>query len=406
MLAQPVTATMTGFPVAPENLVTLANWQDPPFNRWAFRHLREVIPTHRIAATGAATGNATALPADPRQILGIPVERMDGSESTVADVLATTDTDAVVVVHGGRIVHESYAPDMPTDTAHLLMSVSKSVVSCVAGVLVARGVLDVEAPVATYVPEVAGSGYDEATVRHLLDMRTGVGFREEYTSLDAEVRVMERSMGWRPLADGDPVGMYAFLTTLKPEGRHGGPFVYRSADTDMLGWVVERAAGVRMADLISELVWQPIGTEHDADITCDAVGSAVHDGGMSATARDLARFGLMLLNHGRVGERDVVPASWVDDALQPDDDVREAFAGSDSAPYLPNGWYRNQFWCVPGSHGTVLLCLGIHGQMVHVNRVTDTVAVKLSSWPDAQDPARLVDTIRAFSAVGANLSES
>jgi CubicO group peptidase (beta-lactamase class C family) len=401
MPTEPVTEPMTGFPVAPESLVTLANWQDPPFNRWAFRHLREVIPTQRIAAAP----RAEALPADPRQVLGVPLERLDGSAATVGDVLATTDTDAVVVVHGGRVAYESYAPDMPADTGHLLMSVSKSVVSCVAGVLVGRGVLDPEAPVAMYVPEVAGSGYDEATVRHLLDMRTGVGFREEYTSLDAEVRVMERSMGWRPLADGDPVGAYSFLTTLKPEGPHGGPFVYRSADTDMLGWVMERAADVRMADLISELVWQPIGAEHDADITCDAVGTAVHDGGMSATARDLARFGLMLLDNGRVGEREVLPAAWIDDALQAGDDLREAFAGSDSAPYLPGGWYRNQFWLVPGSSGTVLLCLGIHGQMVYVDRATGTVAVKFSSWPDAQNPARLVDTVRAFGTVGAYLHE-
>jgi CubicO group peptidase (beta-lactamase class C family) len=405
MPTEPVTNPMVGFPVAPENLVTLANWQDPPFNRWAFRHVREVIPTHRIGAGANVAASPVALPTDPRDISGIPLTRMDGSDSTVGAVLATTDTDAVVVVHGGSVVHESYAPGMRADTAHLLMSVSKSVVSCVVGVLAARGVLDPEAPVAGYVPEVTGSGYDEATVRHLLDMRTGVGFREEYTSLDAEVRVMERSMGWRPIADGDPVGMYAFLTTLKPETQHGGAFVYRSADTDMLGWVVERAAGIRMADLISEQLWQPIGAEFDADITCDAVGSAVHDGGMSATARDLARFGLMLLNHGRVGEREVVPASWIDDALQVDDDLRQAFAGSDSAPYLPGGWYRNQFWLVPGAHGTVLLCLGIHGQMVYVDRATGTVGVKFSSWPDAQDPARLVDTMRAFGAVGERLAE-
>ena len=94
------------------------------------------------------------------------------------------------------------------------MSVTKSVVGCVAGILAGQGVLDPEAPVTTYVPEVAGSGYDGATVRHLLDMRTGVAFRETYVEPDAEVRVMERSMGWRPLLEGDPVGMYDYLTTL------------------------------------------------------------------------------------------------------------------------------------------------------------------------------------------------
>ena len=193
------------------------------------------------------------------------------------------------------------------------MSVSKSIVGCVAGILADRGVLDPMAPVTTYVPEVARSGYDGATVRDLLDMRTGVAFSETYQAVDAEVRVMERSMGWRPSLDGDPVGMYRYLTTLGTAADHGGPFTYRSADTDMLGWVCERAAGTRMADLVSSLVWIPMGAEQDADITCDPVGSAVHDGGISAIARDLVRFGQLLLDDG--GR--VVPAQWLTDAWQP-----------------------------------------------------------------------------------------
>ena len=102
--------------------------------------------------------------------------------------------------------------------------------------------------------------------------------------------------------------MYDYLTTLGTAGAHGGDFTYRSADTDMLGWVLERASGTRMADLVSSLLWVPIGAEHDADITCDPVGSAIHDGGMSATARDLARFGQLLLDDGFVDGDEVVPA--------------------------------------------------------------------------------------------------
>ena len=155
-----------------------------------------------------------------------------------------------------------------------------------------------------------------------------------------------------------------------------------------------------MADLVSTLIWAPIGAEYDAEITCDGLGSAVHDGGVSATARDLARFGKMLLDDGWVGHRHVVPESWLQQARHIDADIRGAFAASDSEPVLPGGWYRNQFWFVPGPSGDILLCLGIHGQMVFVDRATRTVAVKLSSWPTPQDPAHLVDTIRAFAAVG------
>jgi CubicO group peptidase (beta-lactamase class C family) len=253
------------------------------------------------------------------------------------------------------------------------------------------------------VPEVKRSGYGGATVRDLLDMRTGVRFSEEYTDPEAEVRVMERHMGWSPPGEAGTLGAYAYLATLGTEAEHGGDFTYRSADTDMLGWVCERAAGARMADLISDLIWKPLGTEFDADITCDVAGSAVHDGGISATTRDLARFGEMLLRDGTVAGTSVVPARWLRESRAIDPDLRSAFAASDSEPFLPGGWYRNQFWFVPGVSGDVLMCLGIHGQMVLVDYPTATVAVKFSTWPDAQNPNYLVDTIRAFTAAGRHL---
>ncbi|WP_328355139.1 beta-lactamase family protein [Mycobacterium sp. NBC_00419] len=391
---------MSGFPPAEPTQVTLANWQDPPFNRWAFQHLREVIPTHRVAR-GWGPVRRLDYHQHPLVPEAVSVHRIEGATSTLADVLADTWTDAVVIVHDGRIVLENYFGPMAADTPHLLMSVTKSFVGCVTGILAADGHLDPDAPVTSYVPEVAGSGYDGATVRNLLDMRSGVQFREEYTDPDAEVRVMERYMGWRPWANGDEVrGMYAYLSTLATASAHGGPFVYRSADTDMLGWVCERVAGVRMADLISQLIWQPLGAEFDAEITCDAVGSAIHDGGMSARARDLARFGQMVLDEGLVDGVPVVPKGWLTQARTIDPDIRSAFASSDSEPFLTGGWYRNQFWFMPGVLGDLQLCLGIHGQMVLVDRATRTVSVKLSTWPAAQNPVYLLDTVRAFVAAG------
>ena len=145
------------------------------------------------------------------------------------------------------------------------MSVSKSIVGCVCGILASRRRLDPEAPITQYVPEIAGSGYDGATVRHLLDMRTGVAFSEAYEDPNAEVRVIERQMGWRPKGPERVAACTPISPHCPPQGPHGGPFVYRSADTDVLGWVCERAAGVRIADLMSTLIWAPIGAEYDAE---------------------------------------------------------------------------------------------------------------------------------------------
>src|SRR5437763_3771040 len=392
---------MTGFPPPPESRVTLANWQDPPFNRWAFRHMREIIPSQPIPA---GPGGGSPLPAADGPLPDPPVSRTDGSTATAAEVFDGTYTDALVVLHDGRLVAEEYGDGMTAATPHLLMSVSKSVVSCVAGALAGRGQLDPADQVTKYVPEASSSGYAGATVRDLLDMRTGVAFRETYTALDAEVRVMERSMGWRPAEPGDPAGAYPYLITLGREGPHGGAFTYRSADTDMLGWVCERASGTRMADLISALIWRPLGAERDAEITCDPLGSAIHDGGVSATARDLARFGQLLVDDGKAGGDPVVPTAWLAAPRAPDPGVREAFAATENELVLPGGWYRDQFWVIPGPGGPVLVCLGIRGQLVYADRAARTVVVKLSSWPDPQHTGYLLDTLRACAALTAGLS--
>lgn len=394
---------MTGFPSDPASRVTLLNWQEPPFNRWSFQHLRELIPTQRIPR-GQGPARPLVSHASPLDPAAVSVHRLDERVSTLAEVLEETWTDAVVIVHDGRVVLERYDGAMTPDTAHLLMSVTKSVVGCVAGLLVSRGQLDPETPIDVYVPEVTGSGYGGARVRDLLDMRTGVLFREEYTNPESEIREMERHIGWRPgLSPGYIGGMYAFLASMSASTEHGGSFVYRSADTDMLGWVCERAAGVRMADLISDLIWKPMGAEFEAEITCDGVGSAIHDGGMSATARDIARFGQMLLDDGYVAGMRVVPSQWLAQSRTIDPDIRAAFASSASEATLTGGWYRNQFWFVPGPAGDLQVCLGIHGQMVVVDRATRTVSVKMSSWPAAQSQSYLVDTLRAFAATGRHL---
>jgi CubicO group peptidase (beta-lactamase class C family) len=388
--------------------VTAYNWQDPPVNRWAFWHVSEILPTYQVAR---GDGPARVLPASAAgpDLLGLPVARLDGSAGTAGEVLADTFTDAYVVLQDGELVTEWYGPLGAPDRPHALMSVSKSVVGCVAAVLIDRGQLDADALVTSYVPELAASGYAGATVRHVLDMRSGVRFLEEYANPQSDIRRLDEWIGWDGSDADEPRGLYRFLATLAAEAPHGNRFLYRSAESDVLGWVCERAAGRPMAELISALVWAPMGAEHDARLLHDGLGTAVHDGGLCATACDVARFGQLLLDGGVVpdgtgGTRRVVPPRWLRDGWAVDADVRAAFAASPAEASFPGGWYRNQFWFRPGAYGDVLLGLGIYGQMLHVSRRTNTVCVKFSSWPQAQNPAYLEDTLRAFDAVGGMLA--
>ena len=232
----------------------------------------------------------------------------------------------------------------------------------------------------------------------------GIEFSEAYLDPDAEVRLLEQAIGWAPRrTTACRTGMYAFLASLRRKAPHGGPFEYRSCETDVLGWVCEAAAGVPMPELMSDCSGRGSGAESDANIGVDAFGAGMFDGGISATLRDLARFGSMLQRDGAslTGEQ-VVPAAGSGQLRRRSGLARGLRRSARTTTGCPAG-------CTATSSGSrsrtddVLLCLGIHGQMVYVNPAAEVVAAKLSSWPTPQNAAALFATVAAFDAVAAGL---
>ena len=320
--------------------------------------------------------------------------------------MKATETDGWMVVHDGRLLAEEYAGAMEPATLHLLMSVSKSIVGVLVGALVGKGAINVDEQVSAYVPELAESGYQGATVRHLLDMRSGIDFSEDYLDPGSGVRLLEQAMGWAPRRSPDvPPTLRGFLLTLRQVREHGGPYEYRSCETDVLGWVCEAAAGQRFPELAGELIWSRLGTDFDANIGVDSEGTGLFDGGISAALCDLARFGVMIARDGTsMTNQQVVPETWIEDSFAGGPDSREAFASTPDDTRMSGGMYRNQFW-FPWPDRQVLLCLGIHGQMIYVNRATGLVAVKLSSWPTPQDSWKLFSTLAAFEAINDEVAQ-
>jgi CubicO group peptidase (beta-lactamase class C family) len=382
--------------------ISLDNWLSAPYAHWSFQHVEDFVPTATISR---GTGPSAALPAAAAPIAEIQLTSTDGVTTTVGAVMATTATDGWAVAYRGSMVAEEYLDGMTAQTRHLLFSVSKSLVAAVLGALHGAGAIELDLPVTAFVPDLANCGYAGATVRDLLDMRSGIDFSDDYLHPTAQIHLLDQAMGWAPRSNPDvPLTLRDFLLTLRRKSAHGGPFEYRSCETDVLGWICEVAAGQRMPELMSELLWSRIGGQCDATIGVDTDGTGFFDGGISACLTDMIRFGSLFLQDGvSLTGQQVVPAAWIADTLDGGLDSRQAFAASAGTNHMPGGMYRNQVWFpYPGSN--VVLCQGMCGQMIYVNRAAEVVAAKLSTQPDAGDPQMLLDTLRAFDAVAHELA--
>jgi CubicO group peptidase (beta-lactamase class C family) len=395
-----MTRLMHKFPPSADAQVTLANWRQAPFSRWAFHHVRELVPSADIPND---PGGVHIWPLDRLDLGAMPIEADGVRPLSFDEFLAETSTDGIVVVSRGQIVFERYANGMTVTTPHILMSVSKSLLGLIAGVLAASGRLDPDRKVTDFVPEVGGTAYQGATVRHLLDMRAGVAFDEDYLATSGAIIAYRKAANWVPLDPGEASSdLRSFYTAMtERDGPHGGRFHYVSPNTDLLGWVIERATGRRYADLISELIWRPMGAARSAYITVDRLGAPRSAGGICATLRDLALVGQLIANGGTRGSKQVLPRAWLDDIAASGDP--QAWSAGDFAAYLPGARYRSK-WYVDDSDGPLLFGLGIHGQYLFVDAERQLVIAKVSSQDPPLDAALIASTLRAVSAVRRTLA--
>ena len=388
------TALMDDFPPAPDRLVTLSNWRKAPFSAWGFRNVRRLIPTANIAASGHAVALETSL----EEIGHIGFNGHDGSPTNVSQALRATLTDAFVVLRRGRIAMEWYGQGMNATSPHIIFSVSKSICGTLGGILADRGLLDPDDPIVDYIPELTSSVYAGCTIRHLLDMAVGIALNEDYDDPPGDVVRYRHAAGWDPLPAGQaPIDLRSFLGQQKPDGaKHGELFHYVSTNTDVLGWVYERACDLPYADIVGEYLWAPLGAERDAYITVDARDAMRAAGGVCVTPRDLARFGEMIRRRGVAGGNQVVPGAWIDDINECGDP--EAWARSEFADMFPQASYRSQWYRIDRARG-VLCALGIHGQWIYIHPEAELVIVRMASEATPLDLDRVRGWRRGFDAI-------
>ena len=351
-----------GLDILPERRVTRENWRLYPYSRWALQHTRELVPSRPIRASNAPL----TLAEEPVDFGGLRFDDGTGRTINWADFARETYANALLVLHRGRIAHQSYYNGMTPHMPHHLFSVTKSFVGLVAEILIGEAVLHPQAPVTRYVPELAASGFAEARVRHLLDMTDGVAFDEDYANPDADVHTYSAAY-WTPAsANGGAHAALARLTrsTAKP-GEH---FAYRTPVADALGWVIARASGRRLADLVSDHLWQPAGCVDGGHFLVDVDGDEIAASGINATPHDLARLALFLLE----------PASPLNTIRNAAD---RALAANPDYTARSVHSYRSQWWL----GDDFATGMGVYGQRFHLEPEKEFAFIRLGSHPLASN---------------------
>lgn len=371
-----------------------------PQTRWSFSNFRQLVPSTQVWRGNAG---GSVLPRAERDDIDAVQFTPLGSSAPMrwAQSLDANCTDAIVVLHRGRIVYERYFGVMQPHVAHMCMSVTKSYVGTLGAMLLQQGALDEAQQATHYIPELAGTAYAGATVRQVMDMTIGVRYSEDYANPDADIWRFVRAGGLFVMPPGynGPDTLYGFLRTLQAEGTHGTGFTYKTVNTEVLGWLIRRVTQRRVGELLSEWIWQPLGAEEDALLQVDVEGSEFAGGGLNACTRDLARFGEAMRCDGAFNGRQVIPAAAAHDIRRGADPAHFATAGYALLP----GWsYRHMWWITHNPHGA-FTARGIHGQCIYVDPKAEMTIARFASHPMAANAHLDPTSLPAYQALAEHL---
>lgn len=356
---------MTLASIANPDLVTLFDnmprWQLPDHRRRGFHNF------HTTARYAMSLRAPRVLP------LRKEVDWTIGERPGVARFLAMPHFTAFVVVRDERILYEAYAPDFGPERPHPIMSVTKTTLNLMLGRAVADGLVDLDERVRTYLPEI-GTGYAEATVRATADMNVANNYAEfpndPSDSWTTSSVMMEGAMGWRLPPEGqkeETMRSYLCGITGGDLANRTGHTLYKSTNSEVLGWIVERVSGRPLRDWLIEIV-EAAGLEGCFHITCDREGVPMVDGGACLSARDLARYGLLFARKGEgIDGRCVGDAAFMEDTRRnpgpptpkPRDWMRYSRQAQTDGTWLGHSGWGGQYMLANPDTGTVVVYLSV-----------------------------------------------
>ena len=390
---------MQGSPPQPAQLIRFQDdrFLEFPQIRWTLSHMRELAPTTAVWRGDGRPSDLGVAPRLEASIEALAFTDLQGRNLTWAQSLQGTYTDGIIVLHRGRRIYERYFGALQAQRPHACFSITKSYAATLAATLLHERVLDETQTVSHYLPEMIGTAYEDATLRQVLDMQIGVDYSELYADPNAHIWDYGRAGGLRPRGPdyAGPGNFYEYLRTLRKQGAHGAAFAYKTINTEVLCWVMKRVTGIALQDMLSERIWSRIGCEEDGYLTVDTIGVAMGGGGLSASLRDLCRFGELMRCDGAWQGRQVLPAEVTADIRRGADPAKFAMAGY---TLLPGYSYRNMWWVSHNSLG-VFEARGIHGQRLYIVPKAELVIARFCSHPVASSAANDSITLPAFAAM-------
>ncbi|MFK7868593.1 MAG: serine hydrolase domain-containing protein [Roseobacter sp.] len=363
-----------------------ALWKKPEIER--LLAVNSLFEPDRIVQNFSAMNRAflyqpmTVAPATPLPE-GPPVALPDSLQGWMQNRQVTS----MVILHKGARVYETYRLGTGRDDLRIGWSISKSYLSALTGIILAEGKIgSLEDRVIDYAPALRDGAYHRATIRHVLNMATGVTFDEDYADQKSDINRMGRVLALGQEMDVFAAGLQDTFT------EPGVDWQYVSIDTHVLAMVIRGATGRSITDLIREKIIVPLGSEQPPYYLTDGVGVAFALGGINATTRDYARFGQMFLQGGTWKGQQIVPRDWVTLSTTATAPTTEAEMG-----------YGFQWWIPHAPRPREYMARGIYGQYLYINDIADVVIAVTAVDPDFRADAVKSSNVAMFRLIADTL---
>jgi len=363
---------------------------------WKREEITRLMAVNSLFSQDKIVGNFSNMDA---AFLTVPLPRGNGPTSELSygaayelpagteDWISERAVTSLLILQDGDIRFEDYYLGTTPEDRRISWSIAKSYLSALFGVLLDEGAIDsINDPVIKYATKLNGSAYEDATIRNVLNMASGVTFNEDYLDCNSDINRMGRVVALGGELDDFAASLSESFTD------PGKTWQYVSIDTHVLGMVIRGATDRSVSELLTEKIIAPLGLEYDGYYITDGAGVAFVLGGLNFTTRDFARFGQMILQDGKYEGEQIVPADWI------------AASTRSSAPTEPGQiGYGYQWWIPVGAQEGEFIGRGVYGQYLYFNQPKGVLIVTTGADRNFREPGVNGQNIEMFRKIAQSL---